>query len=456
MWFRRDLRLDDNPAWASATASSFLVVPVYVLDTRLLERAGAPRRRYLLAALRALDAELADRVGGRLLVRTGDPTRVVPELAAAHGASTVHWNDDVTPFAAARDDAVRASLGAVSVGVVTTAGCVVHAPGRVLTAKRTLSRVFTPFYRSWLSTPWDPWPEPGSAVVTAELGESVPSPDAPPPVPVGSEAALGRLEAFLERVDRYDDERDRPDLDSTSHLGADLRFGTLSVRTAALAVGESTPGRAAFVRQLAWRDWYAHLLAASPDLPRRALRSRYDAIAWRDDPGAFEAWSVGRTGVPFVDAGMRQLHATGWMHNRVRMVAASFLVKNLLIDWRVGERHFRHHLVDGDVAQNVGNWQWVAGTGPDSSPYNRVFNPVLQGRRFDPAGAYVRRWVPELASLPTQVIHAPWEAAPLDLAAAGVVLGHDYPAPVVDLAESRLRALAAYASVNDRGVRSDG
>jgi deoxyribodipyrimidine photo-lyase len=260
----------------------------------------------------------------------------------------------------------------------------------------------------------------------------------------GEWAATERLEAFLERVDRYGEERNRPDLDTTSRLSADLKFGTIDPRTVAARVGDGTEGRRGFVRQLAWRDFYASVMAAFPHTATRAMRTEYDAIAWRDDPGGLAAWQEGRTGYPIVDAAMRQLAAEGWMHNRVRMIAASFLVKDLLIDWRLGEAHFRRLLVDADVAQNVGNWQWVAGTGTDAAPYFRVFNPVTQGRRFDPNGDYVRRWVPELARLAAGDIHAPWEVAPLDLASAGVVLGDTYPAPIVDHAEARDEAIAAY------------
>jgi deoxyribodipyrimidine photo-lyase len=261
----------------------------------------------------------------------------------------------------------------------------------------------------------------------------------------GEDAAAGRLARWLDDVDGYRDRRDRPDDDTgTSHLSADLRWGTLSPREVARTVGESTKGRAGFVRQLAWRDWYAHLLWEQPELASHALKPEMDRVPWRDDPDGLAAWQEGRTGYPIVDAGMRQLAATGWMHNRVRMITASFLVKDLLVDWRLGEAHFRRLLVDFEVSQNVGNWQWVAGTGPDAAPYFRIFNPVTQARKFDPDGEFVRRWVPELAGLEAPSVHSPWELGPLELAAAGVVLGETYPHPIVDHAEARERTLAAY------------
>ena len=453
-WFRRDLRLDDNPAWAAATADHGRVLALYVIDPVLLDRAGSRRAARLLGDVAALDQRLSE-VGGRLCVRTGDPVTVVAAEAAARGAVAVHANADVTPYATRRDTATAAALVAAGVAWRTCWGTLVQPPGSVRTAAGGLSQVFTPFHRVWARTPWEPWPEPGAASVLDDPGD--PLPPTPVPYPLldeqegaaglpGEVGALARLAQAADRADRYDDERNRPDLVGTSELSADLRFGTLSPRTAAEVVGESSAGRSALVRQLAWRDWYAHLLLATPSLVERPMKDTYAALRWRDDPEAFEAWAHGRTGFPMVDAGMRQLRATGWMHNRVRMLTASFLVKNLLIDWRMGERLFRHLLIDGDVPQNVGNWQWVAGTGPDASPYNRVFNPVLQGHKFDPAGDYVRRWVPELAGLGGDAVHEPWAVGPLELAAAGVVLGDTYPAPIVDLGESRARALAAYAA----------
>jgi deoxyribodipyrimidine photo-lyase len=313
----------------------------------------------------------------------------------------------------------------------------------VLTQAGETYRVFTPFARSWRERPLDPWPEPGDAVIAGQVGLGVPQTDEPP-MTGGEEAAMERLRSFEERVDRYPEERDRPDLDTTSRLSIDLKFGTISARTIADRIGFDTEPRWQFTRQLAWRDFYAALLVARPDTIDHAMRPEYDRIAWRDDPDGFEAWRTGTTGYPIVDAGMRQLLSEGFMHNRVRMIAASFLVKDLLIDWRLGERWFRRALLDGDVSQNVGNWQWTAGTGADAAPYFRIFNPVSQSRKFDPSGAYIRRWVPELAELQGGVIHAPWESGPLELAATGVVLGDTYPYPIVDHAMARERTLDTY------------
>jgi deoxyribodipyrimidine photo-lyase len=427
-WFRADLRLGDNPAWAAATTTADRVTALFVIDPRPMRAAGEARKGLLFGHLAALDRSLAAR-GGRLRVERGDPVEVVPFVARSVGASEVHVNSDVTPYATARDDAV-----APEVALVAHHGRYVHPAGSITTNAGGTYRVFSPFHRRWIATPIDPWPSEGAAVISDHLGEGV---DAEPSG--GEEGAVRRLQDFMANADRYES-RDRLDHESTSRLSADLRFGVISPRVVAAAAREA--GADAFLRQVAWREFCAQALLADPELPDRPFDRRYATIRWRTDPVGLAAWKEGRTGYPIVDAGMRQLTAEGWINNRVRMITASFLVKDLLIDWRRGERHFRRLLVDGDMAQNVVNWQWVAGVGVDAAPYFRVINPVLQAERHDPEGAYVRRWVPELAGIAGPGVHAPWTLDPSVL--GGVVLGRDYPHPIVDHAEARRDAMAAY------------
>jgi len=457
LWLRRDLRVHDHPALMAALGAAEAVVPVYVLDPRLLDgpRASANRTWFLLGTLRALARDL-EALGAPLVVRTGRPEEVIPALAADAGAGDVFASRDVSPFARRRDAAVAETLAAAGRQLRLGPGLLVAEPEEVHTTDGRPVTVFAPFARRWAAVPRRPLlgappaiPSLPRGVIATNRLPAGPPPTADPallPVP-GEPAARDRLAAWAASaaLPGYAEGRNRLDADGTSRLSADLKFGTLSPLEVLLAAEGPGEGRRVFVSELCWREFYAHALWHFPHVGRGAYRPAYDAVPWIDDPAGLAAWQKGRTGYPVVDAAMRQLAASGWMHNRARMIAASFLAKDLLVDWRRGEAHFMVHLVDGDVAANNGGWQWTAGTGTDAAPYFRVFNPVAQGRRFDPEGAYVRGWVPELASVPDAYVHEPWTMPPDVQAAAGCVIGRDYPAPLVDHAEARRRALAAYA-----------
>ncbi len=438
-WFRRDLRLDDNQALASALAAATpagQVVPLFVRDPAILAswRVGRHRAERLDAAVAALDLELRAR-GGRLVVRTGRPDDVLPALARETGAREVHASRDCTPYARRRDRAVAAALGP-GVPLCLHAGTLLVEPEAI--GER---RIFAPFHRAWLealgsSALLGPVRAPGRVVVPA----SVSSEPIPAVAPRGEAAALDTMAAFAERADRYARERDALDGRTGSRLSADLHLGTISPRRVLEAVSEPS-----FVRQLAWRDWAAHRAWFDPASLGRTDPIRADDLAGGDpgdlpaqtrDPALPAAWAEGRTGYPAVDAAMRQLAETGWISNRARMIAASFLVKDLLLDWRLGLDWFERALVDADVASNALNWRWVAGVGPDASPWFRIMNPVLQGERFDPHGLWVRRWVPELRNVPDAFVHRPWDAP------AGPPRG--YSPRIVDHAQARARALAAF------------
>lgn len=436
VWFRRDARLDDNPA-LSAAARQGDVCALFVIDPTLFYAVSERRRDLLVAGLHDLDRRMRDR-GGRLRISTGDPTDVVPAVALEIGARAVHVNAEVTPYGIRRDRAVGQR-----VELFEHEGIYAAPPGSILTNQGEPYRVFTAFHAKWTMLRHEPTGEPEGLRLLDMPGEGLPD-EVDTEIPSGETGALARLAAFERRVNDYGDGRDRIDRDETSHLSVDLKYGWLGARRLLSRVGAQSDGRRAFRRQLAWRDFYGQVMAANPSVADEALDDRYREIEWRHDEDEIGAWKRGETGYPLVDAAMRRLVAEGAMHNRARMITASFLVKDLLVDWRIGERFFRHHLLDGDVAQNAGNWQWVAGTGTDAAPYFRVFNPVTQSERFDPDGSFIRRWLPELDGIPGHAIHAPWELAPLELASYGVELGVDYPPPIVDHAVARQRAIAAY------------
>jgi len=428
LWFRRDLRLHDHPALHAASDGP--VLALFVLDEALLRPAGAARIAYLHNALRALDATLRDR-GGALVVRRGDPVDVVPAVVTEVGATAVHVSADFGPYGARRDRAV-----ADAVPLVATGSAYAVSPGRVVKQDGDPFKVFTPFYRAWLAHGWraPAGPPPDVDWITA-ASESIPttSHDLPP---AGEDAARTAWKAYCSRdLAAYADVRDRPDLDRTSRMSPHLKWGSIHPRTLLADLG---PDAETYRRELAWREFYASVLHHWPDSAREYFRPELAQMAY-DEPGVrLDAWRTGATGYPIVDAGMRQLLAEGWMHNRVRMIVASFLVKDLHIEWTHGARHFMRHLIDGDLASNQHGWQWTAGTGTDAAPYFRVFNPVSQGRKFDPHGDYVRRWVPELRGIDGAAVHEPWTVADPP---------RDYPAPIVDHAVERKESLARYAAV---------
>lgn len=463
-WIRRDLRLHDNPALVAAAAEG-AVVPLFILDPHpgFSQAFQTPRGAFFQDSLRALGGALRAR-GGRLVVRAGPPIQVLEQVARETGASVVAAMEDVSLYARRRDADVAARLPLKLVG-----GPSVIPPHLMTRSSGHPYLIFGPFRRAWQERVSRQSLVTAAVPARLETPPGIVSDPLPPgpsyagPFPPGEAEARRRLAAFLagtDRIYRYDATRDRLDIEGTSGLSPYLRAGILSPREVAgeaLRAIESAPDDASranadrWLAQLIWREFYSVLLYHRPELQRNPLNPRFQDFPWLNDERDYAAWTAGRTGYPVVDAGMRQLQATGWMHNRARMVVASFLVKHLLIDWRWGARHFMQELVDGDPASNSGGWQWVGGTGTDAAPYVRVFNPSLQGRKCDPQGAYVRRWVPELARVPARHIHEPWRMTLDEQRQAGCRIGIDYPAPVVDHLAGRRRALAHY-----RGNRRTG
>ena len=440
VWFRRDLRTGDLPTLTAAADGAGPVLGLFVLDEKLLKTSGGPRRDFLYRSLQALD----DQLGGRLLVVKGDPEEVVPKVAQALDTAEVHVSADYGPYGRDRDERVGKH-----VDLVATGSPFAIAPGRVTKNDGDPYKVFTPYFRQWMEHGWR-----GPAATSADTVEwldpsqvsglprraAIPQEKDGSTVEAGETAALANWKEFLERVSVYEDERNRPDLDSTSRMSVYLKYGNIHPRTMLADLGKlRSEGAAGYRKQLAWRDFYADILFQRPDSARENYDKKFDKIELDTSEHAYELfdiWKEGRTGFPIVDAGMRQLDSEKWMHNRVRMIVASFLVKDLHLPWWWGARYFMAQLVDGDLANNQHGWQWTAGTGTDASPYFRVFNPITQGEKFDPTGDYVRRWVPELRGEEGKAVHTLKFGRP-----------KDYPEPIVDHKHEREVAIARFKSL---------
>ncbi len=470
VWFRRDLRLTDNPALDAAARTGAPVIPVYVLDDGDAGdwSIGGASRWWLHQSLKALDESLRGR-GSRLVLRAGPAGRVIADLLKETGADAVFWNRLYEPFAIRRDTDLKSDLKEAGVEVKSFPGNLAFEPWTIRTGENGPYRVFSPFMKACLrnGAPARPFAAPD----VLKAPEDWPASDdldgwALEPVKPdwagglrahwtpGEVGARQRFDAFLDgALDSYAKARDQMAGETTSRLSAHLHFGEISIRSIwqALDHREAEGARSVgkFRAELIWREFAHHLLFHYPTLPERNWRQSFDAFPWVDDPDALQAWQRGQTGYPLVDAGMRELWVSGYMHNRVRMVVASFLIKHLAIHWRHGADWFWDTLVDADLANNAASWQWVAGSGADAAPYFRIFNPVRQGQQFDSDGAYVRRWLPVLKELPDKYLHAPWTAPEAVLLDAGVRLGENYPKPIVDHAAARARALEGYAEVKN-------
>lgn len=440
LWFRRDLRLCDLPPLLTAAQEHTDLLACFVLDPRLEKSAGARRLQFLGDCLGALNQGL----NGRLIIVRGRPEKHIPLLCKEIGATSVHISADYSPFGTRRDAAVAKVLTHTGITMKATGSPYLVAPGRLLKSDGSPYKVFTPFFTQWCDSGWratassDPesvqWIDPDDVSATVNRCDA-PNPGITLDIQAGELAALQRWDAFLSNgIDCYDQERNRPDKSSTSRLSADLKFGTIHPRTMVADIDSSRPGPRSYLRQLAFRDFYASVLHHWPHSAWNNWNPDFDTLECDTGTPAqevFEAWKQGRTGYPIVDAGMRQLSHTGYMHNRVRMIAASFLIKDLHLPWQWGARWFLEQLIDGDIANNQHGWQWCAGSGTDAAPYFRVFNPTLQGKKFDPTGSYVRRWVPELAEVKN--VHEPGSERPTQ-----------YPHPIVDHAAQRIEALRRY------------
>ncbi len=472
IWLRDDLRIVDNPALSAALSRGTPAVAVYVREpsTDVTRPMGSATRWWLHHSLTALRDDLA-KINVPLILQSGSPQHLIPKIVAETAAGAVFWNRRYGAAEIATDTAIKASLQQSGIQAESHNGSLLFEPWTVLRGGTAPYRVFTPFWKAARAgsppaeplPPLSPLPEHSSPHTNSEILDDWDLLPTRPNWAKGFEAhwqpgeagARERLDRFLsEEIANYASERDRPDLPSTSRLSPHLRFGEISPRViwhvtkhhvAAGHVSERDADK--FLSEIGWREFSYHLLFHNPDIAERNFQERFDAFPWQSPGQEFDAWCRGRTGYPLVDAGMRELWRTGWMHNRVRMVAASFLVKHLRINWRDGEQWFWDTLVDADPANNPASWQWVAGSGADAAPYFRIFNPIIQGEKFDPNGDYVRRWVPEIKDLPNKFIHRPWEAPEDIRASAGIRLGEDYPAPIVDHATAREAALDAFKSL---------
>jgi deoxyribodipyrimidine photo-lyase len=468
VWFRRDLRDFDHAALAAALASARAVHCAFVFDRDILDRLPTPEDRrvdFIRASLVELDAALRRR-GGGLIVRHASARQAIPELARELGVGAVHCNRDYEPTAIARDEAVARTLAADGIGFESAKDQLIFERDEILTAAGTPYSVYTPYRNAWLRalTPAQLAPhrcgaDAGTlAPVASSPAASIPSLEALGFAPTNLAALRVRtgmsggavlLAEFLQRIDAYRATRDFPALKGPSYLSVHLRFGTVSIRELvahahARSLEPGGEGAQTWLSELVWREFYAQILWHHPRVVDHAFKPGYDGIVFPGGGRRFDAWRRGETGYPIVDAAMRQLATTGYMHNRLRMIAASFLVKDLLVDWRLGERHFADALIDYDLASNNGGWQWAASTGCDAQPYFRIFNPVTQSQKFDAEGKFIRRYVPEVAALDHREIHAPWQVPPAIQQAKRVVVGRDYPAPIVDHAVMRNEALALF------------
>lgn len=469
VWLRRDLRLSDHAALATALIRHERVVPAFILDRKILDPLPRNDRRipFILDCLAQIKEDLQAQ-GSDLVVRVGDPREEIPRLARQYAVRCVYANRDYEPVAIARDQTVAQQLADDGIDWQDCKDQVIFERDEILTQAGGPFSVFTPYWRRWRARL--------SQIDSAEYPiapyrqrlATLPSESLPSPAELGFEPEAGArtivagmrggatlLDEFAERLAHYQVLRDFPGKKGVSYLGPHLRFGTVSIRALVrLALRDDSPGAECWLKELCWREFYQQLLWHRPDLVEHTFRPEFDHLPFSNNLDWFAAWCAGQTGYPLVDAGMRQLNQTGYMHNRLRMITASFLVKDLLIDWRWGERYFAQQLLDYDLASNNGGWQWAASVGCDAQPWFRIFNPVTQSERFDPAGHFIRRYCPELNALPASAIHAPWLAKPLELAAAQVKLGTDIPLPIVDHASQRSQALALFKAAAEQRQKS--